>query len=122
MAERNDLARGNCYQAAWIWLDEIRPANAVLCHGIATRTQPPHERMGHAWVEVQVSGYQFCVDSLFPGTAIFQGRYYAIGNIDPKDVRRYTLDEARKLMLERGNYGPWDEVIMAAAHVNDGPE
>jgi antirestriction protein ArdC/uncharacterized protein YjbI with pentapeptide repeats/predicted ABC-type ATPase len=33
--------------------------------------------------------------------------YYAMGNIDESEVRRYSLDESRKYALNNKHYGPW---------------
>jgi hypothetical protein len=34
--------------------------------------------------------------------------YYSVGDIDPEDLRKYTLEEAEEMMARHGHYGPWE--------------
>ena len=34
--------------------------------------------------------------------------YYAIGNIEESDIRKYSLDELRKFAADTNHYGPWN--------------
>ena len=65
-------------------------------------------RYGHAWVEDDEWVYDFSNgrEITFPKVL-----YYLIGNIktdNPKKYRRYTFEEARRKMVQTGNYGCWD--------------
>ena len=65
-------------------------------------------RYGHAWVEDDEWVYDFSNgrEITFPKVL-----YYHIGNIktdNPKKYRRYTFEEARRKMVQTGNYGCWD--------------
>lgn len=37
--------------------------------------------------------------------------YYKLGQVRRDSVRRYTVDEALRLMRDCGHYGPWDEAL-----------
>lgn len=43
--------------------------------------------------------------------------FYAIGAIEY--TVRYSLAEARKLVIETGHAGPWDDKINSAVHAED---
>jgi hypothetical protein len=65
-------------------------------------------RYGHAWVEDDVNVYD---NSNLRHLVIPKKLYYKIGDIktdNPKKYRKYTFAEAKKKMLETGNYGCWD--------------
>jgi hypothetical protein len=127
--------KGDCYDAAVTTAEDLvgenDPDTVFVCHGRPTG-------QGHAWVEVEydvtvpamtdeqrakvpegvpVFGAQGGTvrmvtvidrsngkDSTFP-----RELYYAIGQMDPDEVARYSLDDAYLNMEEFGHYGPWDE-------------
>lgn len=121
-----NAAKGNCYAAAFALcqMHRFRMTDQIfLCHGIVTQTKQPHERMGHAWIEeyvtnnVAMGGYVWVVrDGLYPTTRIFREDYYKMGEIDSNLVKRYAWTQARNLREVHQNFGPWDEVILSAAH------
>src|SRR5690349_5860948 len=93
---------GLCYPNAFALLGAAVAAAGVnpvrLCHGIVRRTKPPHELMGHAWIELYTGcNAAVVIDHKFPDRPIPREQYYALGNIEPSSVRRYTAREARRL-------------------------
>jgi hypothetical protein len=116
-------AKDNCYEAAYrLMMNYGGWEEVYLCHGIATKTTPPHERMGHAWVEVEMEcqntmGYITVVfDALFPKQGILKWVYYTVGRVS--DVVRYTRGEAVVLACREECYGPWDAKVAEAAHAD----
>lgn len=109
-----EIAKGDCYEAAAHLAvfhsfdkDLLLPANfePVLVHGRPVLQRPPFERFGHAWVESGEVVFDFS-----NGRKLVMPRnvYYALGRIDPEDSFRYSPDEARKLLVRFGHYGPWE--------------
>ena len=121
MILKNVQAKGRCYQTAWRMFQNHHGVGTFLCHGIAVRTKPPHERMGRAWIEWLMPGTSdwFVFDGLYPETPIARQRYYEIGRVDPATVKRYTFAQAQRLFRDTRLYGPWDATISAAAHAGD---
>jgi hypothetical protein len=111
------LPRGSCYAAAMLMLEntDLPIETCRLCHGVARLTVPPYCEFGHAWVEVEDGG-TFIFDGRFPTTWVPKSVYFAVGQIRLENVKRYTLSEARKMVLETEHYGPWDTVVASAAH------
>lgn len=65
-------------------------------------------RYGHAWVEDDFLVYDYSNNReiVFPKEI-----YYLIGQVntqDSKKYQKYTFEQARKKMLDTGNYGSWD--------------
>lgn len=108
--------KGNCYQAAGDFaigkffaphIDFI--GEPYIVHA-EVRGQGHLEgiRYGHAWVEDDENVYDH---SNGREIKLPKQIYYLIGDIktdDPKKYRKYTFAEARKKMLDTGNYGSWD--------------
>ncbi|MHA1662240.1 MAG: hypothetical protein ACTSVR_03180 [Candidatus Thorarchaeota archaeon] len=67
----------------------------------------------HAWMELGRDWqYRLVFDySNNHDINILAQDYYSIGQIKPDMVRRYTIDEARKLMFDTGEFGPWDPLF-----------
>ena len=90
----------------------------TLCHGTVERWTDGL-RHWHAWVEETRTltnpmhpAFSFnvvtCIDNSNGNHAeLPQGMYYNAGRIE--DVRRYTREEAIRLMCEYKHMGPWDE-------------
>jgi len=115
--------KGNCYEnaanAVLFGLGGIgalrRPEQLTLVHGRPRyRGTPGYEgkrfirkgdRFGHAWVES--GGLVFDVTTDTAPFPIPVKRYYELGDIDPKQCRRYTQDQTRTMVLRRKHYGPW---------------
>jgi len=64
-------------------------------------------RYGHAWIEDDVYVYDF---SNGKSLMLLKEVYYYLGKInqDKPKLYKYSFLEARKKMLETGDYGPWD--------------
>lgn len=96
-----DMKNGDCYEVHGNAFLEGMPG--LLCHG--TVYHPDVGWHGHCWIELNEdvvidfsNGHQ---------AALKRERYYKAGRV--KDVKRYDIEQARKLILEEGHYGPWGE-------------
>lgn len=100
---------GDCYSAAFRTLEQLHARGhdgARLVHGLVTGTGGPMagERFAHAWVEI---GDVVIDNSNGQSTHTRYEPYYAIGDIDARELIRYSLEEARRALLEQLHYGPW---------------
>lgn len=103
---------GNCFEAAGnevLKLIDRDPIQFRLAHGICVGRGPIEGvRHVHAWLE---SG-GIVIDVANGKTSVFSRReYYERAKIDKKEIRRYLPKEAARLMVETGNYGPWDPIF-----------
>lgn len=115
------IPAGYCYRKAFLMASgsALNCTDRLhLCHAIVVQTRYPFQPMGHAFCSVVSEDGKtvFVYDGRFPRTPILRERYYAVGQIREDSVKRYTWFEAKHLFRETGLYGPWDEVIAAAAH------
>lgn len=100
------MSEGDCYHVAAV-LVAFEGFPGLVCHGEATgQGAIEGVRFGHAWVEVDDTVFDF---SNGGSHVLPRDRYYALGEIDEKEVRRYTKDETLAWMLKTHHYGPWDE-------------
>ena len=108
--------RGRCYENAFLFLEGVarQQPGARLCHGIVRQTGEPEVWMGHAWVEL--GGVVFDPTGLGV-SPIPKDQYYRVGHV--QYVVRYTLAEARQMVVRYELYGPWDSRVAAAAHGDD---
>lgn len=99
---------GQCYQATYDLLLELED-DAVLIHGYPRCTGDDHrgKKMGHAWIEVERLGQTWCIDHSRPDSLIHVRMYYAAGQIDPDECKRYTRRMAISLARRSGRAGPW---------------
>jgi predicted ABC-type ATPase len=106
---------GDCYDSAWNRTVYGEDAQALakmmrkevkLCHGYPTHP-PTGKKMGHAWVEVG----DLVMDH---DMALPKRTYYAVGQIDPTTVTKYTAKQAMEQALKKGTYGPFEERIPGA--------
>lgn len=79
-------------------------------------------RYGHAWIEDDIFVYDFSNNRELKIPKDF---YYSLGNVDttnPVKYRKYTFEEARRKMVDTGNYGCWDLEVEYAdgGKVDDG--
>ena len=113
---------GRCYEIAgqMITGHPVPPADFDwrLAHGsvggavlpLSNQFVPKH---GHAWLE-SVCGLVFD-DSQSGGMLMPKEIYYLLGNVDPESVVLYDRVEASRLMLETGDYGPWQQETQEVA-------
>jgi hypothetical protein len=102
---------GDCYYAAGEYILDVAQEGAILIHGRPTLQCEPFITFGHAWVEWDekiVNGtirfaYDVARDIKMPISL-----YYALGKINPEDNFEYTREEARRMILEYGHWGPWE--------------
>jgi len=101
------LEIGNCYYSAYNNMGGKYP---ILVHGIVTGTKGKLEGLeyGHAWLEFERDGIEWCYDSEtdkeFPKVL-----FYRVGNVEY--TKKYTPMEAVVESLKFGHYGPWDKKI-----------
>ncbi|HCA02660.1 MULTISPECIES: hypothetical protein [Halomonadaceae] len=110
---------GDCFQVAGQLIVRCRDIHAqstkgvtdkVLAHGVVTGQGPVSGiRFSHAWIEGVKNGISVVID-LSNGQRFVGPRalYYAIGQIEPKEVCRYSKEVARAKMLQTEHYGPWE--------------
>ena len=107
------MEAGDCYRQAGRELtDPTTRENLVLCHGYPTLRGGPHygERFGHAWLEFQEDDDTWTAyDPSTHGINLPRDVFYALGNIDPQHVRRYTRAEAVRKLVEHRVWGPWED-------------
>ena len=99
---------GNCFEVALHNIMEDK--NLLVCHGIVSGQGPlTGLRFPHAWNELP-DGYVIDESN---GNAICMPKeqYYAIGNIDPSEVRRYDFRQVCEEVVRTGVYGPWDPAL-----------
>jgi hypothetical protein len=91
--------KGRCYELALkVMLDEPGADNFTLVHG---RVRAPDDSStGHAWIVDGGRVYDPVLDRYFD-PAVYADTYRATGAVG------YTKDEAARLAMEQGHYGPW---------------
>ncbi len=114
---------GNCYEVAALavlHLAAIEPDAAEdirLVHGRPTLAVQPYEPYGHAWIEIRNSQTRHMAEDDFTLCAdVANGRnvrmsrleYYGRGRINRHECFYYTPEEAQRMMVEYGHYGPWE--------------
>ena len=115
MRRKADISKrggGDCFVVAMN--NVIDDQDLYLCHGIAVGQGPIEGvRFAHAWNETQ-SGY---VIDQSNGNNVYMPKeqYYAIGQIDPSEVRYYNFEEVMMYAVEYGTYGPWDDIFQHVA-------
>ena len=100
---------GDCFEAAIRTMLELLPElTPILVHGEATgRGKIEGTQHAHAWVEVGalVLDYSNGKDLTIP-----KELYYGLGKV--KNTVRYSPEEARAMMVEKGTFGPWDDYLL----------
>ena len=109
---------GDCYQANGRLALEIARGlgplgkfkdKVVLVHGVALNSRD-YEPMGHAWVEVGGTVYDYSNGQKIKKSKLF---YYNMGAIDglmKKGYKqfRYTGDDVALNVLKKQHWGPWE--------------
>jgi hypothetical protein len=87
----------------------------VLAHGVVTGQGPVAGiRYSHAWLEGEVNGLTMAIDfSNGRQVVIPREIYYQAGNIEPREICRYTEPQARRMLVEHLHYGPWEGAALA---------
>jgi hypothetical protein len=98
---------GDCYQAGGKLIYEFFGDNkAKLVHGMVDGQGPlTGIRFGHCWVE---SGNKVFDHSNGGKKEVSKQLYYKVGNINPKDCKYYTAEQAVKFMVSKKHWGPWE--------------
>jgi hypothetical protein len=83
-----------------------------VVRGLVTGTGGAAEWLsyGHAWVELSRA---LCAGDSGGGEAVVVPApcYYEAGSVDPDETHRYSLEEARRAMVEHRHYGPWHRQV-----------
>lgn len=110
---------GQCYRVAGrLVTDRDYDRTPLLVHG-APVLRSTGVRYSHAWVEVGGSVFDLTVNA----GSFDRAAYYSLGRIVLTDCVRYTAEEARALMLETGQWGPWhDDVAALRRPIDPDPE
>lgn len=87
----------------------------VLAHGVVTGQGPiAGLRYGHAWLEGVEDGVPMAIDFANDRKiVVLRAIYYQAGNIDSREVCRYTKPQARQMLVEHQHYGPWEGAALA---------
>jgi len=101
---------GDCYDVAGRYILSFNGENIDkrhrLVHGMVNgQGSLIGLRFGHAWIE-----HDSMVIDKSNGNDVTLPKqiYYKAGHIKEGDNKYYTQDEARKWILETGNWGPWE--------------
>lgn len=98
---------GDCFDVAGRMIMDAEGNDMKLVHG-EVYSRHFKRRIWHAWIEM--GGGDVVLDHSNGGRVVMRSeRYYKIAKLKEKHVKRYTRDEACKLMLDIGHFGPWDE-------------
>jgi hypothetical protein len=103
---------GDCFESAIETAErfENHYPDIKIVHGepVGTAGEALGIRYPHAWTEMDINGASFVMDcSNGNNVLVSRDLYYAVGTIVESDVMRYTLNEARAMMLKHKHYGPW---------------
>lgn len=95
---------GDCYSAAYGLVHKLG-GNWKLAHGSPTGQGPISGiKFGHAWVENKDT----VIDPSNGGMVTLpKVAYYALGHIDPAEVKLFSPKEADAQAVRTGHYGPW---------------
>ena len=113
-----------CYERGFNLLHDICKYDASIgcsiqiVHGVPTLSGGKYKgkQYGHCWLEAQMGAGIMCYDTL-SGSFVPKGLYYESGRIEYS--KAYTIEEAVSEALRTGIYGPWDEEVRKALHVED---
>ena len=105
-------ATGLCFEVAGEWfMDQClagRGDDMRLCHGIPTLQVPPYIQFWHGWVEIWTEPLIVVRNDKNPEARIPRDLFYAIGQIDPARVRRYTFADLKHWATKTNSWGPWE--------------
>ena len=92
----------------------------LLIHGMPTLQVEPFAKHVHAWVEVEAehpdapNSYVWrYIHDLSNGKDVSvmpQAFYYYLGRINQDEVKQYTAEEAQRMIVEHGHFGPWHDI------------
>ena len=104
--------KGNCFSEAVTQARKLADAyeDVKVVHGypLGTGGEAKGLRYPHAWVEFTENGIEMIRDySNGNKFELPKDLYYAIGNMDEKDMKKYNIKQAEKFMNETQHYGPW---------------
>ena len=110
---------GDCYEVAanitlyGLTIESLDEVEYLLCHGnVAGQGHLTGIRFDHAWLEWrhEPTAMTFVADYSNGNEVILPvSYYYALGVIDPSEVRRYTREETLRMLLKHQHYGAWHD-------------
>lgn len=135
MSDNNGFG-GQCFDSAQEYMlvharaMEAHIPSVTLVHGYVTGQAGVHEgkRLSHAWVELECTPEVIlCIDAA-ANVALLRDRYYQLGEIEPSECFRYTLDDMLE-WLAKDAVPPfqlprtsWETLLMNKGVINDSGE
>ncbi len=103
---------GMCYPNAYRYLmdmDEIEARKAFLVHGTVLMNSGHMKgaRDEHAWIEMGGTVIDPSINPENP-KRVPKDVYYQVGQINEKELKKYTVSEMVAQCLVTRHYGPWD--------------
>lgn len=109
-----DERLGRCYSLAGyaLAIGDV-PFGTILVHGTIHGIFPGTTRIGYAWLEL--------VDGTVwePSSCDIYSNLVWDAIARPRDIRRYTVNEARCVIASCGHWGPWDTTTYSNAIAHD---
>lgn len=113
MRETREEKLGNCFETAVMgpkWKRWDGSIDLTVVHGVVVGDC----RHVHAWNELTEFGEPWVLDlSNDAFIKLPQDAYYRLGQVELESVVRYSMEEARKLCIKHGHFGPWEEHLEA---------
>ena len=108
---------GDCYEVVGHFAMDLKSSGKPLddwrvVHGVVHgESYLTGIEFTHAWMELgKERQYRLVFDySNDRFISMLATDYYSRGQIEAKNVRRYTVKEALKQMVNSGHFGPWDD-------------
>ena len=103
---------GECWSTALKEMLKPGGPNYTLVHGIPLGRSGEAEGLNypHAWLETASHVWDSSLFERGVNPWVDKHLYYLLGNI--KWSKRYTLTEARRMMLRKDTYGPWHKKLL----------
>lgn len=103
-------AEGIRFNHAWVETDDVNDTMQQIMESI--KNIPADARASYMGIaeSMREAGMLTTIHDNSNGRQITMplNLYYSAGNIDPEDLRKYTLEEAQEMMERHGHYGPWE--------------
>lgn len=107
LEERGISADGDCFEVSAKHILYANPDD-ILVHGMVSgQGNVKGVRYRHAWCE-DFSGGMVIDKSNGRDISMPKDVYYALGNINPKEVIKYNFEEVRINILDHEHWGPWE--------------
>lgn len=102
------MRRGDCASVAGNMVIDGN-GQFILCHAlVAGQQQLEGQRIFHSWAQMQDVVFDY---SNGKKIIMRKEKYYEIAKIKEEDIKKYNVDEVRKLLLKHRHWGPWDKEL-----------